>query len=168
MIKTIIGSDNGLSSIRRHVIIWTYTGVFVRYSHRNNLCWNFNQNTTLIFKNYSSQNVICKEALFCLGLTGLNPGHSSAQKSERSLIKLTNHRRLFSYAVGFSPDILLVFPLLFETWLTTGVFIRRLPRIITRTGTDLMDITTGVTNISLITIITEQKCANLFSDLWSY
>ena len=39
-----IGSDSGLSPVRRQAIIWSNT-VFVNWTLRNKLQWNLNQNT---------------------------------------------------------------------------------------------------------------------------
>ena len=44
---TIISSDNGLSLIRRQVIIWTNAKLLSLNTHRNKRQWNFNRNVKL-------------------------------------------------------------------------------------------------------------------------
>ena len=59
---TIIGSDNGLLPGRRQAIIWTNAGIFVNWTLRNKLQWNFNRNSSIFIQENRFENVIWKMA----------------------------------------------------------------------------------------------------------
>ena len=83
----IIGSDNGLSRVRRQAIIWTNAGILLIGPLRKNfseilfriqtcsfkklhlktssakwLQWNFNQNSNMFIQEIAFENVVCKMA----------------------------------------------------------------------------------------------------------
>ena len=65
-----IGSDNGLPPIQRQAIIWSNAGLLsIKWTIRNKLKWNFNQNTKLFIHENASENIVCAKCQpFGLGL----------------------------------------------------------------------------------------------------
>ena len=70
--QATIGSDNGLSPIRRQVIIWTNDDI-VNWTLGNKLQWNFIQNSHIFSQENAFENDSGKWRPFCLGLNLLNP-----------------------------------------------------------------------------------------------
>ena len=61
--KGIIGSDNGLSPVRRQAIIWTNAEILsIRCLGTNNLQWNSNQNTKVFIHENAFENVVYEMA----------------------------------------------------------------------------------------------------------
>ena len=50
MNRVSIGSNNGLSPIRRQAITWTNAEMLLIGPYKNNLQWNFNQNSYIFIK----------------------------------------------------------------------------------------------------------------------
>ena len=55
-----IGSDNGLSPIRREAIIKINAWVIANWTLRNKLKWNYNQNTTNFIQENSCEKIVCE------------------------------------------------------------------------------------------------------------
>ena len=56
---TIIGSDNGLSPVRRQAIIWTYAGILLI---RPKLQWNVNRTSNIFIHENAFDGVVCEMA----------------------------------------------------------------------------------------------------------
>ena len=69
---TIIGSDNGLSPVRRQAIIWTNAGILLIGPLGTNFCEIVIGIQTFSFKKMRLKVSFAKWRLFCLGLNELN------------------------------------------------------------------------------------------------
>ena len=58
MNRISLGSDNGLSPIRRHYLNQCW--VIVNWTLRNKIQWNFNQKTKLFIRETASENIVCQ------------------------------------------------------------------------------------------------------------
>ena len=69
--RASIGSDNGLSPIRRQAIIKTNAvqcWVIVNWTLRNKVQWNLNQNTKVFIHENAYENIVCEmAAILCRG-----------------------------------------------------------------------------------------------------
>ena len=68
----IIGSDNGLSLVRRQVIIWTTDGLLSVGPLGNKHQWNLNKNSSVLIDENECGNVVCKMACFLSRLQCVN------------------------------------------------------------------------------------------------
>ena len=70
---TIIGSDNGLSPVRRQAIIWTNDELLLiePLALRNKILWKFNRNYNIFIQENAFEVSSAKWQPFCLGLNVL-------------------------------------------------------------------------------------------------
>ena len=71
---TIIGSDNGLSPVRRQAIIWTIAGILLIGPLGTNFSEILIGIQTFSFRENAFGNVVCEMASICLGLNVLIKG----------------------------------------------------------------------------------------------
>ena len=101
---TIIGSDNGLSPVRRHAIIWTNAGILLIGPLGTNFNEIFNRNSYNFIEENAFENVVWKWRPFCLDLNVLSYVSMTDQSTEVVDIALLDTHLPFAIAILLPVD----------------------------------------------------------------